>query len=185
LLLRRKKNLRAKPPRRARRAPPHTRRGAQAPPSSRRSACAFLAMSSSSCPALGPKLVPSVTELNLSSTAPWQPHVHDRGDGRRSSVHPFMYWPRDLDSHEGLQALRDTILAQQFPRDPSACNSTTRCSNPAPVPACYASAAVCTRSRLTRMALSTRGWPLAPSREQGRCSSTTIAWAVASDTRRG
>ena len=100
---------------------------------------AFLAMSSSSCPALGPKLVPSVTELNLSSTAPWQPHVHDRGDGRRSSVHPFMYWPRDLDSHEGLQALRDTILAQQFPRDPSACNSTsTRCSNPAPVPACYA-----------------------------------------------
>ena len=85
---------------------------------------AFLAMSSSSCPALGPKLVPSVTELNLSSTAPWQPHVHDRGDGRRSSVHPFMYWPRDLDSHKGLQALRDTILAQQFPRDPSACNST-------------------------------------------------------------
>ena len=98
-------------------------------------------MSSSSCPALGPKLVPSVTELNLSSTAPWQPHVHDRGDGRRSSVHPFMYWPRDLDSHEGLQALRDTILAQQFPRDPSACNSTE----------CNAVLKPCSRARMLRI----------------------------------
>ena len=83
----------------------------------------------SPCPTLGPHLVPSVAELNLSSTAPWQPHAdsrwrHHGGTSRRNSSHPHMYWPQPLESHHDFAALRETILSNQFPADPAACNRT-------------------------------------------------------------
>ena len=35
-----------------------------------------------------------------------------------------MYWPQPLESHHDFAALRETILSNQFPADPAACNRT-------------------------------------------------------------